>query len=169
MWTSLFGVRSGSGWLFSFFFFLCLFMRDTQKEAETQAEGKVGSLQDPDVGLDPRTVGSWPEPKADTWPLSHPGILGRLPSAINFILFYFYFIFIYRQLLSLSWFHSYFLVFYLECKQIKLLYEVVISHLSYLFKNGVDFGCSFMLIWSRNLNGLIHVTGDHGDLFCYQA
>ena len=27
----------------------------------------------PDVGLDPRTLGSRPEPKADAQPLSHPG------------------------------------------------------------------------------------------------
>ena len=39
-------------------------MRDTRKEAETQAE-------EPDVGLDLRTPGSHPEPKAQ--PLSHPG------------------------------------------------------------------------------------------------
>lgn len=33
-------------------------MGDTQREAETQAEGEAGSLQKPDVGLDPRTLGS---------------------------------------------------------------------------------------------------------------
>ena len=31
---------------------------------------------EPDAGLDPRTLGSSPEPKADTQPLSHPGIPG---------------------------------------------------------------------------------------------
>ena len=46
-------------------------MRDTQ--AETRAEGgEAGSLRGPDVGLDPRTPGSRPEPKADAPPLSHP-------------------------------------------------------------------------------------------------
>ena len=47
-------------------------MRDT----ETQAEGEAGSMQGslPNVGLDPRTPGSHPEPKADAQPLSHPGI-----------------------------------------------------------------------------------------------
>ena len=40
-------------------------MRDTQREAETQAEGEAGSLWGPDVGLDPRTLGSQLEPKAD--------------------------------------------------------------------------------------------------------
>ena len=32
----------------------------------------------PDVGLDPGTPGSRPELKADTQPLSHPGIPGHL-------------------------------------------------------------------------------------------
>ena len=31
-------------------------------------------MQDPNAGLDPRTPGSLPEPKADTQPLSHPGV-----------------------------------------------------------------------------------------------
>ena len=39
-------------------------MRDTQKEAETRV---------PNAGLDPKTPGSHPEPKADAQPLSHPG------------------------------------------------------------------------------------------------
>ena len=47
-------------------------MRDTQREAETQAEGDAGSMQD--AGLDPGTPGSCPEPKADAQPLSHPGV-----------------------------------------------------------------------------------------------
>ena len=37
-------------------------MRDTEREAETQAEGEAGSMQD--VGLDPGTPGSPPGPKA---------------------------------------------------------------------------------------------------------
>ena len=37
-------------------------MRDTEREAETQAER----------GFDPRTPGSLPEPKADVQPLSYP-------------------------------------------------------------------------------------------------
>ena len=51
-------------------------MRDTEREreAETQAEGEACSMQEPDVGLDPRTPGSRPGPKADTQLLSHPGI-----------------------------------------------------------------------------------------------
>ena len=46
-------------------------MRDTQREAETQAEGEAGSLREPNAGLDPGTPGSRPEPKAATQPLSH--------------------------------------------------------------------------------------------------
>ena len=51
--------------------FIYLFMRDTEREAETQAEGEAG--REPDEGLDPRTPGSCPEPKANAQPLSHPG------------------------------------------------------------------------------------------------
>ena len=50
--------------------FIYLFMRDTQREAETQAEGEAGSLQEPHAELHLRIVGSRPEPKADTQPLT---------------------------------------------------------------------------------------------------
>ena len=50
-------------------------MRDTQRGTEIQAEGEAGSCREPNEGLDPRTPGSQPEPKADTQPLSHPGAL----------------------------------------------------------------------------------------------
>ena len=52
-------------------------MRGTQKEreAETQAEGKQAPCREPDVGLNPRSSGSHPGPKAGTKPLSHPGVL----------------------------------------------------------------------------------------------
>ena len=49
-------------------------MRDKEREAEIQAEGEAGSLWEPDAGLDPKTPGSRPEPKADAQPLSHTGI-----------------------------------------------------------------------------------------------
>ena len=51
-------------------------MRDTETEAETQAEegGEAGCIQEPDVGLNPGTLGSRPEPKAGTQLLSHPGV-----------------------------------------------------------------------------------------------
>ena len=48
-------------------------LRDTEREAKTQAEGEAGSCGEPNVGLDPRTPGPQPEPKADTQPLSHLG------------------------------------------------------------------------------------------------
>ena len=48
-------------------------MRDTQREAETQAEGEAGSLWGANAGLDPRTPGSRPELKADAQSLSHQG------------------------------------------------------------------------------------------------
>ena len=45
-------------------------MRDT----ETQAEREAGSMQVPDVGLDPMTPGSCPGLKAEAQALSHWGI-----------------------------------------------------------------------------------------------
>ena len=39
-------------------------MRDTEREAETQAEGEAGPMQEPDVGLDPGSPGSGPGLKA---------------------------------------------------------------------------------------------------------
>ena len=53
-------------------------MRDTQREAETQEREKQAPCGEPDVGLDPRSPGSCPEPKADAQPLSHPGAPGGL-------------------------------------------------------------------------------------------
>ena len=49
-------------------------MRHTKREAETLASGEAGSLREPDAGLDPRTLGPCPEPKADAQSLGHPGI-----------------------------------------------------------------------------------------------
>ena len=49
-------------------------MRDTEREAETQAEGEAGSPWKPNSGLDPRTLGSCPELKADAQLLSHPEV-----------------------------------------------------------------------------------------------
>ena len=63
----------------AFFFkdFIYIFIRDTQREAETQAEEETGSLhQELDVGLDPRTLVSCPELKVHwhTQPWSHPSV-----------------------------------------------------------------------------------------------
>ena len=48
-------------------------MRDTDGQRHRQRE-KQAPCREPDVGLDPGTPGSQPEPKADTQPLNHPGI-----------------------------------------------------------------------------------------------
>ena len=49
--------------------------REREREAETQAEGEPGSMhREPDVGLNPRSPGSRPGPKAGAKPLRHPGI-----------------------------------------------------------------------------------------------
>ena len=45
-----------------------------EREAETQAEGEAGSMhREPDMGLDPKSPGSHPGPKAGAKPLRHPG------------------------------------------------------------------------------------------------
>ena len=48
-------------------------MIDTEREAETQAEGEAGPMQEPNTGLDPRSPGPRPGLKAGAKPLSHPG------------------------------------------------------------------------------------------------
>ena len=57
-------------------------MRDTERERERERDGgrqrhrqreKQAPCGEPDVGLNPRTPGSQPEPKADAQPLSHVG------------------------------------------------------------------------------------------------
>ena len=45
--------------------------RERQRHRQREKQAPCGEL---DVGLDPRTPGSWPEPKADAQPLSYPGI-----------------------------------------------------------------------------------------------
>ena len=49
-----------------------------ERQRETRQRHKKREKQsphrEPDVGLDPQTPGSSPEPKADTQPLSHAGI-----------------------------------------------------------------------------------------------
>ena len=57
-------------------------MRDTERGAETQAEGEAGSMhQEHDVGFDPGSPGSCPGPKAGAKLLRHTGI----PNHIFFI------------------------------------------------------------------------------------
>ena len=49
-------------------------MRDTERERRHRQREKQAPCGEPNVGLDSRTPGSLPEPKADTQPLSYPGI-----------------------------------------------------------------------------------------------
>ena len=52
-----------------------MIVTEREREEETQAEGEAGSMhQEPDVGFDPGSPGSRPEPKAGAKPLRHPGI-----------------------------------------------------------------------------------------------
>ena len=53
--------------------FIYLFMRNRERQRRRQRE-KQAPCKEPDVGLDPGTPGSHPEPKAEAQPLSHPGI-----------------------------------------------------------------------------------------------
>uniref|UniRef100_A0A8C0RJ43 Adenine nucleotide translocase lysine methyltransferase n=1 Tax=Canis lupus familiaris TaxID=9615 RepID=A0A8C0RJ43_CANLF len=48
-------------------------MRDTERQKHRQRE-KQAPRKEPDAGLDPRSPGSGPEPKANAQPLSHPGV-----------------------------------------------------------------------------------------------
>ena len=55
--------------------FTYLFMTDTHRERHKHRQReKQAPCRDPDAGLDPRTPGSHPGPKADAQPLSHPGV-----------------------------------------------------------------------------------------------
>ena len=63
----------GVGLAFNFLKRFYLFMRDTERQKHRQRE-KQAPHGEPDVGLDPRTPGSRPEPKEDAQPLSHSGI-----------------------------------------------------------------------------------------------
>ena len=56
----------------SFFFFKILFIWEREKAstsriggAEGRGRSRLPAEQGPDVGLDPKTLGSWPEPKVD--------------------------------------------------------------------------------------------------------
>ena len=50
-------------------------MRETHTERKRHRQGeKQIPCKEPDAGLDPRTPGSGPRPKAGAKPLSHPAI-----------------------------------------------------------------------------------------------
>lgn len=64
-----------------FYLFIWERERDTTREhrsreggAEEEREADSSLSKEPNAGLDPRILGSWPVPKADPW-LSHPGAL----------------------------------------------------------------------------------------------
>ena len=65
--------------VFIFFkIFIYLFMKDTHRKRQRHRQReKEAPCGEPDVGLNPRTLGSQSDPKADTQPLSHPDALGR--------------------------------------------------------------------------------------------
>ena len=55
--------------------FIYLFMRGTDWEGQRHREReKQAPCGEPDLALNPQTLGSLPEPKADTQPRNHPGI-----------------------------------------------------------------------------------------------
>ena len=50
-------------------------MRGTQRRRQKHRQReKEAPFKEPDVGLDPRTLGSHPGTKADAQPLSYPGV-----------------------------------------------------------------------------------------------
>ena len=60
---------------YQYFFkdFIYLFMRDMERERQRHRQREKQALcREPDLGLNPRTPGSRPEPKADAQQLSHP-------------------------------------------------------------------------------------------------
>ena len=62
-------------WFFLFCFlrfYLFIHERHIERQRHRQRE-KWALCQEPDMGLDPRTPGSRPEPKVDAQPLSYPG------------------------------------------------------------------------------------------------
>ena len=68
-----------------------LFMRDRERQRHRQRE-KQAPCKEPDVGLDPRIQGSWPEPKPNAQPLSHPGVpCARFLFRFHVFSFYYFF------------------------------------------------------------------------------
>ena len=58
------------------------FTREREKERQRHGQReKPAPCKEPNAGLDPGTLGSHPEPKADAQPLSHPGV----PILVTFI------------------------------------------------------------------------------------
>ena len=85
MWDSIPGLqdqalgwRAGANhWTTSplFFFLKILFIHERHRERQRHRQREMQApWEKPDVGLDPQTLGSRPELKADIQPLSHPGV-----------------------------------------------------------------------------------------------
>ena len=52
-------------------------MRDTHRKRQRHRQReKQAPQREPDAGLDPRTLGSHPKPKAEAQPLSYPDVPG---------------------------------------------------------------------------------------------
>ena len=51
-----------------------MFTRDTERKQRHREREKQATPREPNVGLDPRTLGSHPEPKTDAHRLSQPGV-----------------------------------------------------------------------------------------------
>ena len=74
-------VQGGSCIAFYFILFkFYVFIHERQRYRQRERQDPCG---EPDVGLDPRTPGSGPEPKADAQPLSHPD--APMHSILNYI------------------------------------------------------------------------------------
>ena len=56
-------------------FYLFFYKRHRKRQRHKQRE-KQAPCREPNTGLDPRTLGSHPEPKADAQLLSHPSAAG---------------------------------------------------------------------------------------------
>ena len=70
-----------SGFILFFYFILFLkisfiyFIHERQRERQRHRQReKQAPCREPDAGLNPRTLGSHPEPKADAQLLGHPGV-----------------------------------------------------------------------------------------------
>ena len=67
-------------------------MRDIYREKQRRRQKeKQAPCREPNVGLNPGTLGSHPEPKADAQALSHPGVPHvQVLNKFLFFLFFFY-------------------------------------------------------------------------------
>ena len=64
---------SGRSWVYFLKYFTYLFMRYRERGRDIGRGRSRLPRKEFDAALNPRTLGSTPEPKTDTQPLSHPG------------------------------------------------------------------------------------------------